>query len=225
VNIYQRINEVRKAVEYVRKEKKVESYLAVTHDQVTALVRDHFVKHGIVFIPTITRSAVKETGTTTKNNTPFIRFEASYRFDVVNMDDPSDKFSMEIEAHALDHGDKAPGKALSYAKKYAVLKLLEIESGEQDEDRPEQKPAPAPTGAIPANAGAGEHLTGKQKSLIRDTATLVIDALAEDRDVDAFGYCESIQDTDEKVFLWSLLDSKQRRRLKEQAERSKAKPS
>jgi hypothetical protein len=138
MNIYQRINEVRKKVSYIRKEKKVESYMAVTHDQVTAEVRDHFVEHGIVMVPSITRSAVKDTGTTTKSGTPFIRFEASYRFDVVNAEDPADKFSMEIEAHAIDHGDKAPGKALSYAKKYAVLKLLDIETGEDEEGRPDQ---------------------------------------------------------------------------------------
>lgn len=138
MNIYQRINEVRKAVDYIRKDKKVESYMAVTHDNVTALTRDHFVKHGIVMVPSIARSAVKDTGTTTSKGTPFIRFEASYRFDVVNADDPADKFSMEIEAHAIDHGDKAPGKALSYAKKYAVLKLLDIETGEEEEGRVDQ---------------------------------------------------------------------------------------
>jgi hypothetical protein len=138
MNIFQRVNKVREAVEYIRKEKKVETYMAVTHDQVTAMVRDHFVKHGIVLVPTIVRSAVKDTGTTTSKGTPFIRYEATYRFDVVNMDDPADKFAMEIEAHAIDHGDKAPGKALSYAKKYAVLKLLEIETGEEEEGRPDQ---------------------------------------------------------------------------------------
>jgi hypothetical protein len=138
LNIYQRVNEVRKAVDYIRKDKKVESYMAVTHDNVTSLTRAHFVAQGIVFVPTITRSAVKDTGTTTSKRTPFIRFEASYRFDVVNADDPADRFSLEIEAHAIDHGDKAPGKALSYAKKYAVLKLLEIETGEEEEGRQDQ---------------------------------------------------------------------------------------
>jgi hypothetical protein len=37
MNIYQRINEVRKKVDYAKKEKAVESYKAVTHDQITAL--------------------------------------------------------------------------------------------------------------------------------------------------------------------------------------------
>jgi hypothetical protein len=223
MNVLQRINEVRKAVAYVRKDKRVGEggYLAVTHDNVTAETREHFIAHGVVIVPSLLSSAVVLTGTTTKNGVPFIRYEARYRFEVLNVDEPADKIVMELEAHAIDQGDKAPGKALSYAKKYAVLKLLEIESGEQEEDRSDQT---APK-AIPANAGAGETLTGKQKSMLRDTATMIIDALAEERDVDAFGYCESVTEVEEKLFLWSLLDSKQRRRIKEQAERSKAKPN
>jgi hypothetical protein len=190
MNIYQKINEVRRKVAFVKKEKKVESYKAVTHDQITALTRDHFVELGIIIIPNVLRSAVKETGTTTSRGTPFVRLEVTYRFDVVNADDPLDRFSSDIEAHAIDHGDKAPGKVLSYAKKALILKLLEIESGDADEDREEQhKPKES---KVTPNAGAGENMTAKQKSMVRDTHTLIVDALAEDRDADALGYCESI---------------------------------
>ena len=35
----------------------------------------------------------------------------------------------------MDNADKAPGKAISYAKKYAVLKLFEIETGDDEESR------------------------------------------------------------------------------------------
>ena len=55
MNLFQRINEVRKAIDYIRKDKSVStgggSYKAVTHDMVTAMVRDHMVKHGIVSYP------------------------------------------------------------------------------------------------------------------------------------------------------------------------------
>lgn len=219
-NIYQRVSEIRKAIEYIKKEKKVEGYMAVTHDQVTALTRDHFIKHGVVIVPTmIVQSAVKETGTTTAKGTPFIRFEARYRFDVVNADEPTDRFSIEIEAHALDHGDKAPGKALSYAKKYAVLKLLEIESGEEDEERPEQvKPKES---KITPNAGAGDAMTEKAKSMVRDTHTQVMDALNEERDMDAYALCESVTELEDKLYLWSLMDSKARRRIKDQQKRER----
>lgn len=217
MNVYQRINEVRKAVEYVKKEKKVETYTAVTHDQVTGLTRDQFVKHGILIIPNVLRREVHPTGTTTKSGTPYVRLEVTYRFDVVNADEPTDRFSADIEAHAIDHGDKAPGKALSYAKKMLVLKLLEIESGDADEDREEQfKPKES---KITPNAGAGENLTEKQKSMIRDTHTQVMDALGEDRDWDAYALCESLTELEDKLYLWSLLDSKSRRRIKEQQKR------
>lgn len=219
MNIYQKINEVRRKVEYVKKEKAVESYKAVTHDQITALTRDHFVELGIVIVPNVIRSAVKDTGTTTSKGTPFVRLEVTYRFDVVNADEPADRFSADIEAHAIDHGDKAPGKALSYAKKALILKLCEIESGDDDEGREEQhKPKDS---RITPNAGAGDSLTGKEKSMVRDTYTLVVDALNEERDFDAYGLCESVSEVDQKLFLWSLLDSKQRRRIKEQADREK----
>lgn len=225
MNIYQRINEVRKAVAYVRKDKRVGEggYLAVTHDAVTSETREFFIQHGVVIVPSLVSSATVLTGTHTKNNVPFIRYEARYRFEAVNVEDPADKITFDIESHAIDQGDKAPGKALSYAKKYAVLKLLEIESGEGEEERPDQA-APTPTKVTP-NAGAGDSLTGKQKSMIRDTATMIGDALNEERDVDALGYYETVGELEEKLYLWSLLDSKQRRRIKEQGDRSKGKPN
>lgn len=136
MNLYQRINEVRKAIDYIKKEKSVStggggSYQAVTHDQVTAMVRDHMVKHGIVSYPILVegKSTPKEEGAKQ------FRYEATYDFVFANIDDASDKICLRIQAHAMDNADKAPGKALSYAKKYAVLKLFEIETGEDDESR------------------------------------------------------------------------------------------
>jgi hypothetical protein len=221
-NIYQRVNEVRKAVDYLIKDKKVESYMAVTHDAVTAAVRGHFVEQGVMIVPAqVVQSAVVLTGTMTSRSTPFIRFEVRYRFEVVNVDEPNDKFSIEIEAHALDHGDKAPGKALSYAKKYAMLKLLEIETGEEDEGRQEQH---KPKGAVGVVAGLVEELkiSPKQRNMILDLHTAVVDLLIEDNDFEAFNKIETAGlDNEEKIHLWSMLDSKQRSRLKAQGQKAK----
>lgn len=135
LNLFQRINEVRKSIDYIKKDKDVStgggSYKAVTHDQVTALVRDHMVKHGIVSYPILveSKSCQKEEGAKQ------FRYEATYDFVFVNIDDASDKICIRIQAHAMDNADKAPGKALSYAKKYAILKLFEIETGEDEESR------------------------------------------------------------------------------------------
>ena len=137
-NLYQRINVVRQKVQYLKKEKEVQNYKAVTHDQVTAMVRDHLVSNGIVILPTLLSTSSHDAGVTSKG-TPVIRVEVVYAFKFVNMDDPTETETCSVSAHALDQGDKAPGKALSYAKKAMILKVFEIETGEDDESRFDEK--------------------------------------------------------------------------------------
>jgi hypothetical protein len=140
LNIYQRINEVRKKVNYVRKEKEVTTgsgkYKATTHDAVTALIRNHLIEHGVLIVPKLKGSSVTNIGTT-KNGTPMIRYAAEFDIEFVNCDEPDDKIVVPAEAHANDTGDKAPGKAVSYASKYVILKVFNIETGEDEESRVE----------------------------------------------------------------------------------------
>lgn len=159
LNIYQRINEVRKVVNYARKEKEVtgQGYKAVTHDAVTALVRNHLIKHGVLIVPRLLDSSVETIGQT-KNGSPVIRYAARFEIDFINCDTPEDRITLPIEAHANDHGDKAPGKAVSYATKYAILKLFNIETGEDEESRVE------PYGGHPK-------LTGEQTKELRQKIT------------------------------------------------------
>lgn len=138
LNLYQRINEIRKKVDYIQKDKSVStgggSYKAVTHDQVTAILREHMITFGVVCIPSLVASKANDRVGDAKQ----FRYDATYSFDFVNCDKPEEKLTIVIEAHAMDNADKAPGKALSYAKKYAVLKLFEIETGEDEESRYQQ---------------------------------------------------------------------------------------
>jgi len=142
MNIYQRINKVREAVAYLRKDKQVESYWAVTHDMVTAELRPQLIKHGVVTVLRQTSGEVQDTGKATKKGTPITRYVAFYEMDFVNMDDPTDKTTTSIGSVAEDQGDKAPGKCASYAVKYIMLKTFNIETGEGDEGRIESKPTP-----------------------------------------------------------------------------------
>jgi hypothetical protein len=138
LNIYQKLNAVQKAVAYVKKDAEVtggQQYKAVSHDMVTAIVRPHFVEHGIIVVPRLISGATVDTGRKTKSGNPIIRFEGSYSVSFVNMDDATDVCDMPVAAHAEDQGDKAPGKALSYATKGAILKVLLLESGDADESR------------------------------------------------------------------------------------------
>lgn len=216
MNIYQRVNEVRKAIDKIVKDKKVDSYMAVTHDNVTALTREHFVAQGIVIVPRLLAERTVATGTFTSRETPFIRYEATYQFDVVNADDPKDLFSAVIGAHAIDHGDKAPGKVLSYAKKALVLKLLELESVSEEEGRQEQhKPKIEPAKSVAREVW--DTMTRETQSKLMDISVLIIDYLKEGEDQKAFEYYTEQKeklDADEQVALWSRLDSKQRSTIK-----------
>lgn len=137
LNIYQRLNKVREVVAYVRKDEKMVAgmYRAVTHDAVTAAVRKPFIEQGIIIVPKVLSSTMTDSTAKTGKGFPIWRYEARFEISFVNMDDPNDRVVVELDAHAMDEGDKAPGKATSYATKYAMLKLLNIETGEDEESR------------------------------------------------------------------------------------------
>lgn len=135
MNIYEKVNAVRKAIDYIQKDKSVStgggSYKAVSHDAVTGILRAHLIAQGIICVPNLVTSKAHDRVGDAKQ----FRYDATYSFDFINAEKPEEKITIVIEAHAMDNADKAPGKAISYAKKYAVLKLFEIETGESDESR------------------------------------------------------------------------------------------
>jgi hypothetical protein len=80
-----------------------------------------------------------------------------------------------------------------------------------------------PSGPIPANHGAGDDLDADQKKMVELTRDKIIEALDAGKDFDAYSLCESLTDdmVAEKLYLWSLLNSKQRSAIKKQAEKAK----
>jgi len=144
LNIYQRINAVMKTVEYVQKDSSISgggaNYKAVSHDQVISVLRKEMVNQGIMMFPNQTSGEflIKRD----LSVTPPIKmglYTGTYEITFVNIDDGSDKLTVTVQAHASDNGDKAPGKALSYATKTAMLKTFILETGENDESREEQR--------------------------------------------------------------------------------------
>lgn len=137
MNLLQRLNAVRKDVKYIQKDKSVStgasgSYKAVTHDMVTAMTRELLIQNGVIFFPSMVASKMSPP---VKADGKQWLYEATYDFEFCNVDEPKDTKTVRIEAHANDNADKAPGKALSYATKYAILKVLNIETGEDEESR------------------------------------------------------------------------------------------
>ncbi len=143
LNIYQRINAVMKEVEYVQKDKAVSgggaNYKAVTHDQAVSVIRKSLVAQGIVINPTQVSGEFLQMRdlNAAPNPVKMGLYAGTYDVNFVNMDKPEDKVTVTVQAHANDNGDKAPGKAMTYAVKTAILKQFTLETGENDESRQE----------------------------------------------------------------------------------------
>lgn len=123
-NIYQRIIAVMKGVRYVQKEdRKVNNlYTFVSHDAVVAAIRPHLEENRIAVIPTVL-------GTKQDGN----RTVMKVRITLVNSDNPEETVSVDMVGYGIDPQDKGPGKAFSYAYKYAFLKLFCLETGDDPE--------------------------------------------------------------------------------------------
>lgn len=135
--IIQRLNAVMAEPDaaYIQKnQKRINGqYTAVSHDQVARKLQPLFAKHGIIVAPRLTSGATVQTGRSTKNGNPIIRFEGIYDVHFYGLE--GDSITITVPAHADDEGDKAPGKATSYAVKSALLKVTMMESGDDEEER------------------------------------------------------------------------------------------
>ena len=134
-NIYQRINAVMQEVTYVQKDAEIQGYKAVTHDQLVSVARKAFVQQGIV----IELDQIDGHLDDSVNGAKVRMYHGTYEVRLVNMDNPEDRVCVQVHAHALDNGDKAPGKCATYATKTAIIKLLWLETGENDESRAEMR--------------------------------------------------------------------------------------
>ncbi len=132
----QRVLWLRDHVGYVQKDASVGGkYKAVSHDKITAYLRAKMVQAGIFHWVTCVESTDHETGQVIDNGRRIMQNRATFEVTFENAFDATDTRTCRVVAHADDYGDKSPGKTLSYATKYALLKISMIETGEEDEDR------------------------------------------------------------------------------------------
>jgi hypothetical protein len=124
-NVHQRIAQVMSEVTYIQKEfKPGMKYTIVSHDAVTAKVRPALLAAGVIYYP------VNCSHTHNGN-----RAECDMTIRFANIDKPEDFIDVQTFGYGVDPQDKGPGKAMSYAVKYALLKCLGLETGDDaDQD-------------------------------------------------------------------------------------------
>lgn len=138
MNIYQRINKVMQEIAYIQKDRAVtgggQNYSAVSYDNVIAQIRKEIVANGIMIVPNQIKGEMLIQRDLTKDQKMHL-YAGNYEIKFVNIEDPKDFIQVQIESHAADNGDKAPGKAITYATKSAILKVFSLETGEDEESR------------------------------------------------------------------------------------------
>ena len=155
LNIYERLLLITDEIGIIEKNLNVQinktaSYKAVSERDVLDNVKPIEKKYRVYSYPVkrevIDRDTlVKETEftdsrtdntTITRTNSLFMRIETTYRF--VNIDNPSEYVETIVYGDGVDTGDKAPGKAMTYADKYALMKAYKLSTG----DDPDKEASP-----------------------------------------------------------------------------------
>ena len=179
MNIYQKISEVMKKVEYLTKDDSVSfgttKYKAISEEKVTSTIREQLVNIGIVILPVKQDATVTELMRTDKSVNQRADVHTVYR--IQNIDDTEDYILVESNGSGVDTQDKAVGKAMTYAYKYMLLRSFAIPTGEDPD-----KIASAETDAKLGNETINAQMEDALRTLI-DTKQIpnetVIDILKE----------------------------------------------
>lgn len=150
MNIFEKMLAITADVATVAKNLNVETgkgkgYKAVSEADVLAAVKPIEAKHGVYSYPvsrTIVDSGEMVTtstynGNTTERRQLYLRLETVYRF--VNIEDPKEYIDITTYGDGVDTQDKAPGKAMTYADKYALLKAYKIQTGDDPDKEASQE--------------------------------------------------------------------------------------
>lgn len=146
MNIYEKLAAITAELNAVAKNLKVgegrSSYKAVGEADVLAAVKPLEEKHKVYSYPASRRIVESDVITTKKQfrdqrsgelqesetSKFFMRVETVYRF--VNTENPEETVEVTTYGDGVDSGDKAPGKAMTYGDKYALLKAYKIITGD-----------------------------------------------------------------------------------------------
>jgi hypothetical protein len=220
--VFEKIQQVMGSVNYLNKDGFVETgkgkgYKALTDEKVLGAVRPALVSAGLVILPVKmeqqrTDEQVKAYDGSTKTNRIT---DVSVTYRIINVEDPKDYVEVVSAGTGVDTQDKGIGKAMTYAKKYAILNSFLIPSGE-DTDQissdkyTEQLMGPAPATA-PAPAPAQEQKSDREINI--KTIIFLAEKCGKQAVINANGYNGRTWDqlTDDEVTklkLWIVAVNK-----------------
>lgn len=135
MTLWQKLVAIRRAVPALQKDGASnygEKYRYVSSNQVLGPIRAAMDEHGVLLVPRV-------------DNVEFVSKHVSgdkqhftavwMTFTFVDADNPADTVSFPWYAQGLDTGEKGPGKAYTYAEKFAILKFFQIATDGDDPDQ------------------------------------------------------------------------------------------
>lgn len=153
--VYGKIAAVMRDVAYLKKDGRVstgkdKSFSAITEEKVTSVIGEAMRKHGLVIHPIKQTSEHREFTETRERYGKEVEIISRYVIvDVIYrvVDAESGQFvTVQSTGTGVDSQDKAVGKAMTYAYKYALLRTFAIATGDDpDIVEPEAVAAPPPT--------------------------------------------------------------------------------
>ncbi len=145
LNVYQKINEVKKTVKVLTKDAETSgkgAYSYVSGSQILALIKEKMEEVGLLFLPVGTEHRNYQTFDY-KNSygdakTDFL-VDGKLTYEWINIDEPSDRQRVEFEYYGERNDlSQAFGSALTYSERYLLLKSLGVPTDEDDPDRENQ---------------------------------------------------------------------------------------
>lgn len=148
-SLFERINRVKAEVGRIPKSGRNAhfGYSFVTESDISDHLRPLMAKHGVAVVclgPDPERFEVEEAGTTRSNQARF-RWRVWMRYLVVNVENTEDHVEAWAIGEAIDQEDKGHNKAMTAARKYFLINLFDLSSGEDADNE-----APSSDGDVKA---------------------------------------------------------------------------
>lgn len=140
MNLYQRLSAIEAEAETVAKNFTIGtgkySYKAVSEADVKRVLRPLEAKYGVKSFPVSSEEVSNQIVMSGDRANFYLRLKLVYRF--VNVDNPSEYIDIPCYGDGIDAGDKATGKAQTYAQKYALMMMYHLVTGD-DPDKDASK--------------------------------------------------------------------------------------
>lgn len=184
MNIFEKLSAITAELNAVAKNLRVgegrSSYKAVGEADVLAAVKPLETKYGVYSYPCARRIVDSDIVTTrkeyngqvTETSKYFLRIETDYRF--VNVEKPDEFIIVTTYGDGVDSNDKAPGKAMTYGDKYALLKAYKVITGD-DPDQTASEETKVERGSF-KKADPVSFPTEPQETYLCDDCNSVIEA-------------------------------------------------